>query len=33
MDKFIDAYDQSKLNQEEINNLNRAITNNDIEAK
>jgi hypothetical protein len=26
MDKFLDTYDHSKLNQEDINNLNRSIT-------
>jgi hypothetical protein len=32
MDKFLDAYDQPKLNQEAINHLNRPRTNNKIEA-
>jgi hypothetical protein len=32
MDKFIDIYDHSKLNQEEINHLNRSKTQNEIEA-
>jgi hypothetical protein len=32
MDKFIDTYDHSKLNQEDINHLNRSITQNDIDA-
>jgi glutamyl-tRNA reductase len=32
MDKFLDTYDHPKLNQEEINNLNRSITQNEIEA-
>jgi hypothetical protein len=26
MDKFLDIYDHQKLNQEEINHLNRSIT-------
>jgi hypothetical protein len=26
MDKFLDTYDHSKLNQEDINHLNRSIT-------
>jgi glutamyl-tRNA reductase len=32
MDRFIDTYDHSKLNQEDINHLNRSITQNEIEA-
>jgi hypothetical protein len=32
MDKFIDTYDHPKLNQEDINHLNRSITHNEIEA-
>jgi hypothetical protein len=32
MDKFLDTYDHSKLNQEDINHLNRSITQNDIDA-
>jgi hypothetical protein len=32
MDKFLDTYDHPKLNQEDINHLNRSITQNDIEA-
>jgi hypothetical protein len=32
MDKFLDAYDHPKLNQEDINLLNRSITQNEIEA-
>jgi hypothetical protein len=32
MDKFLDTYDYPKLNQEDINHLNRSITPNDIEA-
>lgn len=31
MDKLLDLYGQSKLNQGEINNLNRPITSNVIE--
>jgi hypothetical protein len=30
MDKFVDNYDHSKLNQEDINHLNRSITRNEI---
>jgi hypothetical protein len=32
MDRFLDTYDHSKLNQEDINHLNRSITQNGIEA-
>jgi predicted Ser/Thr protein kinase len=32
MDRFLDTYDHSKLNQEEINHLNGSITQNEIEA-
>jgi hypothetical protein len=32
MDKFLDTYDYSKLNQEVINRLNRSIAHNEIEA-
>jgi hypothetical protein len=32
VDKFVDTYDHSKLNQEDINHLNRSITQNEIEA-
>jgi hypothetical protein len=32
MDKFLDTYDHPKLNQEDINHLNRAIIQNEIEA-
>jgi secreted Zn-dependent insulinase-like peptidase len=32
MDRFPDTYDHPKLNQEDINYLNRAITQNEIEA-
>jgi hypothetical protein len=32
MDTFLDTYDQPKLNQEDINHLNRSITSNEIEA-
>jgi hypothetical protein len=32
MDKFLDTYDHPKLNQEVMNNLNRCITQNEIEA-
>ena len=32
MDKFLDTYDHPKLNQEDINHLNRSITQNDVEA-
>jgi plasmid rolling circle replication initiator protein Rep len=32
MDRFLDIYDHSKLNQEDINHLNRSITQNEIEA-
>jgi hypothetical protein len=32
MDKFLDTCDYPKLNQEDINHLNRSITQNEIEA-
>jgi hypothetical protein len=32
MDRFINTYDHPKLNQEDINQLNRSITKNEIEA-
>jgi hypothetical protein len=32
MDKIVDAFDQPKLNQQYINNLNRFIRSNEIEA-
>jgi hypothetical protein len=32
MDKFLDTYDHPKLNQDNINHLNRSITQNEIEA-
>jgi hypothetical protein len=32
MDRFLDSYDHPKLNQEDINHLNRSITQNEIEA-
>jgi hypothetical protein len=32
MDKFLDIYDHPKLNQEDINYLNRSITQNETEA-
>jgi hypothetical protein len=32
MDKFLDTYDHLKLNQQDINHLNRSITRNEIEA-
>jgi hypothetical protein len=32
MYKFLDTYDHPKLNQEDINHLNRPITHNEIEA-
>jgi hypothetical protein len=31
MDRFLDTYDHSKMNQEDINHLNRSITWNEIE--
>jgi hypothetical protein len=31
-DKFLDTYDHPKLNQEDINHLNRSTTHNEIEA-
>jgi hypothetical protein len=33
MDRFLDTYDHPKLNQEDINHLNRSITQNEIEAE
>jgi hypothetical protein len=33
MDKFIDAYDLPKLNQENINHSNRSVRSNNIEAE
>jgi hypothetical protein len=32
MDKFLDTFDNLNLNQEDINHLNRSITQNEIEA-
>jgi hypothetical protein len=32
MDKFLDTYNQTKLNQEDINHINNPITYNEIEA-
>jgi hypothetical protein len=32
IDRFLDTYDHSKLNQEEINHLNRSKTQNEFEA-
>jgi hypothetical protein len=32
MGKFLGAFDQTKLNQEDINHLNRSIISNEIEA-
>jgi hypothetical protein len=32
MDRFLDTYDHPKLNQEDINHLNRCVTQNEIEA-
>jgi hypothetical protein len=32
MNKFLDTYDHPKLNHEDINHLNRSITQNEIEA-
>jgi hypothetical protein len=32
MGRFLDTYDHSKLNQEDINHLNRSTTQNEIEA-
>jgi hypothetical protein len=33
MEKFLDTYDHPKLNQEDINHLNKSITQNEIEAE
>jgi hypothetical protein len=33
MDRLLDTYHHPKLNQEEINHLNRSITQNEIEAE
>jgi glutamyl-tRNA reductase len=32
MDKFLDTYSHPKLNQKDINHLNKSITHNEIEA-
>jgi hypothetical protein len=32
MDRFLDTYDHPRLNQEDINHLNRCITQNEVEA-
>jgi DNA-binding MurR/RpiR family transcriptional regulator len=32
MDRFLETYNHSKLNQEDINHLNRSITQKEIEA-
>jgi hypothetical protein len=32
MDKYLDTYDHPKMNQEDINHINRSITHNEIEA-
>jgi hypothetical protein len=32
MDRFVDTYSHLKLNQEDINHLNRSVTQNEIEA-
>jgi hypothetical protein len=32
IDKFLDTYDHPRLNQEDINHLNKSITHNEIEA-
>jgi hypothetical protein len=32
MDRFLDTYDHPKLNQEDINHLNRSITQNEFES-
>jgi hypothetical protein len=33
MDKFVDRYDHPKLNQKDINHLNRSMTGDEIEAE
>lgn len=33
MDEFLDAYDLLKLNQDDINNLNRSLTRSGTEAE
>jgi hypothetical protein len=32
MDRLLDTYDHPKLNQDDINHLNRTITQNEVEA-
>jgi hypothetical protein len=32
MDTFLDTYDHPKMNQEDINHLNRSITHNEVES-
>jgi hypothetical protein len=32
MDRFLDSYDHPKFNQEDINHLNRSVTQNEIEV-
>jgi hypothetical protein len=32
MDRFLDTYDHPKMNKEDINHMNRSITQNEIEA-